>query len=56
MSAAVGDSVPVNPCPRSARGGTVFFMVSLRPLAVFRQLRAREGCAFLGQGDYRQTP
>lgn len=56
MSAAVGGSAPVNPRPRCARGGTVFFMVFLRPLAVCYQLRAREVFAFLGQGGYRQTP
>ena len=36
FSLAVGGAAPVDPCPRSARGGAVFFMVlwappSLRP-------------------------
>ena len=37
FSLAVGGAAPVDPCPRSARGGAVFFMVlwaspSLRPV------------------------
>lgn len=28
-SCGVGGAAPVNPCPRSARGGAVFFMVLL---------------------------
>lgn len=31
-SEAVGGAAPVNPCPRSARGGAVFFMVLLASL------------------------
>lgn len=31
---AVGGAAPVNPCPRNARGGAVFFMVSCRLAAI----------------------
>ena len=39
---AVGGAAPVNPCPRNARGGAVFFMVSCRFAAVGS--RARRSC------------
>lgn len=36
---AVGGAAPVNPCPRNARGGAVFFMVSCRFAAVGSRAR-----------------